>query len=115
MDFLPTELLHSIFTLLGNDQKSLSCASKVCRQWRAIVLPLIYYRPQFRDITDFRKFLRISYTSGSLVREVNLSHLPHRWTAITDPDIINLVNLCPNLTFLDINRCSALQDSTLAH
>ncbi|CAG8830911.1 29082_t:CDS:1, partial [Racocetra persica] len=46
--------------------------------------------PQFRDITDFRKFLRISYTSGSLVREVNLSHLPHRWTAITDPDIINL-------------------------
>ncbi|CAG8807323.1 17037_t:CDS:2, partial [Racocetra fulgida] len=80
-----------------------------------IVLPLIYYRPQFRDIIGFRKFLRISYTSGSLVREVNLSHLPHRWTAITDPDIINLVNLCPNLTFLDINRCSALQDSTLAH
>ncbi|CAG8748180.1 20858_t:CDS:1, partial [Cetraspora pellucida] len=115
MNFLPTELLHSIFTLLGNDQKSLSHASKVCRQWRAIVLPLIYYRPQFKDINGFRKFLRISYTSGSLVREVNLSHLPHRWTAITDPDIIHLVNLCPNLTFLDINQCSALQDSTLAH
>ncbi|CAB4374900.1 RNI-like protein [Rhizophagus irregularis] len=115
MNLLPTELLHYIFCLLGKDQKSISCLSIVCRKWHAITLPIMYSRPQITRINNFHKFLKIPNSSGYLVREIDLSGLSHRWSEITDTDIIALVNLCPNLTFLDINFCQQLHDSTLIH
>ncbi|CAG8496337.1 3365_t:CDS:2 [Ambispora leptoticha] len=115
MNNLPTELLHSVFSLLANDQKTISQVTLVCRQWNAIARPLLYRRPQIFSLQAFHKFLKIPKFSGLLVREIDLSLLPHRWSNITDPDIIALISLCPNLTFLDINYCAQLHDSTLKH
>ncbi|CAG8461219.1 9225_t:CDS:2 [Funneliformis caledonium] len=115
MYLLPTELLHCIFSLLGKDQKSLSRISIVCRKWRAIALPILFHKPQFSNVRNFQTFLKIPTSSGILVREIDLTGLSHRWTEIIDADIIALVNLCPNLTILDISYCHQLHDSTLTH
>jgi len=115
MKYLPTEILHSIFSLLGNGQKSLSQISLVCRRWHLIALPLLYKHPEIQSVESFHKFLEIPATSGSYVRELDLSLVPHRWTAITDSDIISLISLCPTLTALDINFCTQLSDLTLQH
>ncbi|CAI2182927.1 3413_t:CDS:2 [Funneliformis geosporum] len=115
MYLLPTELLHCIFSLLGKEQKSLSRISRVCRKWHAIALPILFHRPQLTNKRNFHTFLQIPTSSGILVHEIDLSGFSDRRTDITDDDIIALVNLCPNLTFLDINYCRQLHDLTLTH
>ncbi|CAJ0642347.1 84_t:CDS:2 [Entrophospora sp. SA101] len=116
MNFLPPELLNDIFYHLKNDQKSLYGIFIVSKKFHHIILPLIYYRPKLINIGSFRKFLQIPQSSGSLVREIDLSLLgPNRRLEITDQDIISLVTLCPYLTFLDINFCNQLHDVSLIY
>ncbi|KAG9301767.1 hypothetical protein G9A89_003314 [Geosiphon pyriformis] len=115
MNNLPTEILHYIFSSLAEDQNVLLRVSIVCRHWHAITRSILHRHPQLYSIKGFQKFLKIPKSNGLLVREVDLSLLPQRGSSIKDSDIISLITLCPNLTGLDINFCTQLQDTTLQY
>ncbi|TPX64164.1 hypothetical protein SpCBS45565_g06123 [Spizellomyces sp. 'palustris'] len=113
MNRLPAELIVEIIHTIEH-QPTLAGAAQVCKLWNSLATPLLYRIPKFGSSLSFQSFLRTvseNSTLGDIVREVDLLSSPWpRWLVVDSQTITTLGKGCPQLTYLDLEGCTALRD-----
>ncbi|RUP43509.1 hypothetical protein BC936DRAFT_137067 [Jimgerdemannia flammicorona] len=114
MDVIPLELIFAILSHLSDDQQSLTACTLVSHAWRSCALPLLYHAPTFANIQSIRIFAdRIPTEAEPMVREIDLSAIPHRWDCVTDKILARLMEKCKAIERIDLHLCSKIHDSSV--
>jgi hypothetical protein len=83
--------------------------SKVSRLWRDMMPPILYQTIVVNDLDHIKNFAQLmsrDSSIGSLVRRLDVRHLPlndKRLKKAGDPGLQTLFDACPNLVFLNIS------------
>ncbi|KAJ3048707.1 hypothetical protein HK097_010272 [Rhizophlyctis rosea] len=117
---LPNELLHILFSNLGN-QLSLGRCASVCRKWSKVAQPLLLAAPEFKNAMQFDSWLVCMEESGvsggrcvgRSVKELTVVSVPHHWDFMQKDVLRRTIQSCPNITLLDLEGCVYLNDESI--
>ncbi|KAI8332601.1 hypothetical protein BC941DRAFT_435995 [Chlamydoabsidia padenii] len=124
MNYLASEILHVITSLLQDDQQTLAQLTFVSRTLNNVVTPYLYKTPMFLNFHQLSLFTQyLTEPHLALIKTLDLQLLSHRWQQPIGstlepilPRVINLERLDLGFCHLDprrivdaISRCSILQ------
>ncbi|RUS14157.1 hypothetical protein BC937DRAFT_94263 [Endogone sp. FLAS-F59071] len=112
MDTTPVEIVSFILRLFSEDQSALSVCARVCHTWRIIVLPMLYYAPDF-ELSNPSPPTFLPRLDNRAVRSVPVRD--DVYLSSQDPAIAHIAStLGSTLTHLSLAACRVTDVAILA-